>query len=408
LLLGAVILLLLAVVFVGEGSEVAVAMLMDKDPEQFSESNVRSNFKRLIAAARQSRHSTFISGRQLVVALSLVSLTLLCDHLAELISTCPESGRWQWICGIRQVFSTNPSRFLFALLFPSFVGLWLAQLPPKFLAHENPLRTFSWAVTAAVIDMSVALDRRTRLATPSVWLADLIRQRWLPPAPLGPGRRAYYETSARLRGGTGVTLFHMSVIVKSDGSIAVEEHVRYRSFGPGLSKFPQRVNWQAKIADGSHMEVSGLPQGITWGGSGPVVEEALFDGATMYSAAWTLDLTGDLPEDHEFDVKLIYTAGAGAMEHTVHASDWYAYRVKWVPHEEIVFDVRAADDAPFVLVSPRVELTIVEDEETINNAEGDRVHIGRAPSGGIRFNVLYPLLATKLKFHWSLEQKGTA
>jgi hypothetical protein len=111
--------LLLGVLYLAEGMELAVTDLLDKDPEQ-----VVSPVARGMLRAIQGRSGFFFANRQVfvVVVIAFMSLTT--------------AYPWVFVPGVGEVTS-SVMRFWFGFLLTTLTVLWFAQVTPKRLAIVN-------------------------------------------------------------------------------------------------------------------------------------------------------------------------------------------------------------------------------------------------------------------------------
>jgi hypothetical protein len=388
------------VIFYGEGTELAVASLIDKDPEQFPES-LRADFERL----RSSPHVFFISGRQLLVVFAIVVLTLLSASLADfsLITQSPPHLMPRLFLATAPLRSAQ-AEAAFSLLFPTFLALWFMQLPPKFIAYESPLIAYSWQLTRATIAAALFLGRNLRVHGPSADVRALLKRLQPQTAQaLKPSRENYYKTSALLRDGIGLELVHIVVEIDQVGAVNVEEQFSYHSYAPGFRYLAPGVAWEAPIdtSTAEYRVVVGSERVPYYNISKPTLTEEVVDGKRMHFAKWSLELPTDLPVNSDLRMQLKYTTKAGAVKSAMGSRDSYSYRVKHIPTASLVVEVRPKVGVSFRLFDPKVKAT-TSDDKRINDAEANRVTVD-APSG-YRYSVKYPLQGTEFEFSWRLER----
>jgi len=377
------------VMFYGEGTEIAITSLKDKDPEQIPDA-LRPGFE----AFQASSHVLFISGRQLLVVLSIVALTLLCDNVSDIGPLVAGMPSFAKLLALPQVHTS------FTLFFPTFFALWFAQLPPKFIAHESPLSAYSWQFTRLIIASSLFLGRTLRVDGPSTHLKELlVRLLPLSKAVLKPSREFYYETSATLRDGKALEQLYTALEIAHDGSISAKQHFRFRAYANGFRRISQRIGWESPINQaGAAVQVScPVPHSLTGPSYAPWTNR---DGLALHSLDWRVDLPGYLPVGAQLDVDVVYSTQAGAMRSTIGDVDYFRYTVSKVPTAEIVFEVQPEVNAGFVLIEGNASADTSDDQQ-VNKAEESRIAV-EPLNGGYRYTVKYPLPSTVYQFNWTL------
>jgi hypothetical protein len=399
--------------FLGEGSEVAVAMLIDKDPDQFDD-DLQPWFLKLWRA-RHRNPPTFIIGRQLIVVLSVVVLTYLCGQLSDVPSLDDPSlsragGRLHGLLAPVDAFLREPgAAFAFAVLFPAFLALWIAQLPSKFIAHQNPLFTCSWPPTRWIVRLSLLVGSRFEVERLSVWLASqLLRWQGDVKPHLLPGRRSYYETSAMLRGGRALKRAEIDITIAKDGSASVHESFVFHAFTTGLREIPQRVFWETPYKKYSPVKFGDLPDAVgpvPWTPGVPKAQPEIIEGETLYALDWTIKFASEVPAGEDIPFTLDYETEPGAMKTKSGEPDDYFYTVRLVPTQTVVVRITPAADAPFYL-SKRSDVSVVakaSEDRQVNEDEAERVKVEvNKKTGGLIFRVRYPLMSTRFVFQWEV------
>jgi hypothetical protein len=395
---------MIAVLFLGEGSEIAVAMLIDKDPDQF-EIFLQPWFATLWRSKDQ-KPPRFIIGRQLIVVFAVVVLTFLGGKISDIPNPWDlPTTHEHMIYRLDTWLSYDWVTLVYDLLFPTFLALWIAQLPSKFIADQDPLRTYSWSPTRWIIHASLMVGAyfqiehvSTRL---SAWLLNMVGEA---PEPLPPGRRSYYETSARLRGGRAVSKAEINITIGSNGAVSVREVFEFHSFAHGLQKIPQRAFWEAPYAECRPVRFTKFPSGV---GKMPKIppnihsHPELKHGKRMYEVAWDIEFQGPLPPGEFVGFELEYATAAGAVKSAHYSEDRYFYNVSQVPTKELIVNVVPAPDAPFVVIE-RDPIAEASEEKSVNDFEARRITIDPLNNGGLCFRVEYPLLNTQFVFNWAV------
>jgi hypothetical protein len=392
--------LLVFIIFYGESTEVAVTRLYDKDPDQIPE-NLRAGFISL----HESDPVPYLSGRELLVVVSIVALTLLCDNLSD-VARLDARG----LTRLARTLGLPEFQWTFSLLFPTFVALWFAQLPPKFIAHENPLSTYQWKLTRTTIRLSTFLGRTFHVQGPSkrimAFMLWVLRASTGPadpliPEKLRPSREHYYKMSATLRDGRGLERVHIVMVIGRDGSVSVREDFRFRAFAAGFRSVSQEVSWEAPVRQGATLNVVYCPGDYSESGpafSGPELNS---QGKNSYSVKWAVTLTSDLPIGEHVDLQVAYETEAAATQWRIGETDFFEYRIKRVPTALLIFEVRPAPDAEFLLIDGNVTANTSEDDR-INRNEAERVRINAHRKGGYIYTAEYPLFSTDLFFRWEI------
>jgi len=394
--------LFFVVMFYGEGTEVAVAMLIDKDPEQVPLA-IRPGF----VALQKSNQVLFISGRQLIVVFAIVGMTFLCLKLADV-----QIANTEQLPRIVAVLLSKPAVDTFTILFPTFFALWFIQLPPKFIAHENPLTTYSWQLTRAAIACSIFLGKTLRVEGPSTHVkALLMRLQPTGGGSLRPSRENYYETSATLRDGKAIESADIDIFVAHNGAVRVIETFRFRAFAKGFKKIPQWSGWEAEIKretaklvvtdyNGPGDCVVSAPKL-----KGPTIEA---DGKNIYSVEWFIKLKENLPVGSTLAFVAKYSTESSAAEVRPGKTDFFEYDVSRVPTADLTLKVQPEAGAPFSFFEREVAVDTSEDR-SVNEAE--KINFTRSDPYGPRgyiFRARYPLLSTKLRFTWTVDSAEPA
>jgi len=388
------------VMFYGEGTEVAVAMLIDKDPEQVPET-IRDGFK----ALQEANQTLFISGRQLIVVFAIVGMTFLCLKLSDVpVDPSQNLAPFAWL------LLAQPTRDAFTIFFPTFFALWFIQLPPKFIAHESPLTAYSWQLTRIAIACSMFLGKTLRVEGPSTRVkALLMRLQAANPESLRPSRENYYETSATLRDGKAIESADIDVIVGRDGSVRVVETFRFRAFAKGFKSIPQWSGWEGQIErDTARLVVSEFNGPCNCVVSAPKFEAIEEDGKQIYSVEWHIDLQFDLPVRSALTFVSSFKTAAGAAKVPPDKFDFFEYHITKVPTADIVFKIQPDAGVPISFFDGLVTVDTSEDN-AINLAEASKIaSVGSHGPRGYRFQVRYPLLSTKLRFTWTVRAASPA
>lgn len=395
--------------FLGEGSEVAVAMLIDKDPDQFDFStSLKREFIKLWRSKRRNPPA-FIIGRQLIVVFAVVVLTFLCGKLAELPSLDTSNPGFGGQLHEQLVTLNTQLRepgvvLAFEVAFPIFLALWIAQLPSKLIAHQDPLRTFSWSLTRYIVSCSLVFGSRLQVERLSLWLTSLVlRAQSAPGESLLPGRRHYYETSALLRGGRALNKAEITVTIGKDGAVTVQEAFEFHAFAEGLQQIPQRVFWEEPFVEYAPVKFTKWPDGIGEAPFTPGVpseKPEMKDGGKMHVLEWDVQFQRRLPIGADIAFELYYKTGPRAMDIKLHDDNEYFYNVYQVPTKEVIVHIVPAPDAPFVLLERPVE-AVASEEAHVNDREASRVEV-ITEKRGLRFRVCYPLLNTRFAFKWEM------
>jgi hypothetical protein len=413
-----VFIILFVVLFYGEGTDITVARLYDKDPDQLPEA-LRAGFNVL----READQKMFISGRQLLVVAAVVGMTLLCYNLSDVSRAFQNSDGLLVMKRLSAVLGDQGVRDAFTILFPTFFALWFAQLPPKFIAHEDPVRSYRWEPTRVTIRLSIFLGRTFHVEGPSqhvmdwtLWLLRKMSGEDVPgPAPaatplridkLRPSREHYYALSATLRDGRALELVRVVMKIGRAGEVSVGEQLTFRAFADGFKHVSQKVVWEAPVKQSATVFVSKCPETVQHEIVGPTYNVVESDGPKRrYSVEWDCTLGRDLPVGESLEMFFAYSTEAGATPHETGQTDYYQYSVLRVPTARLIIEVRPEPDAGFILTKGHATAKTSEDD-TINKKEASRVEV-RADDGGYSYDVAYPLLSTNLRFCWEIAPVGT-
>ena len=200
-----VVLVLLVILYFGEGIEIAVADLLDKQPEQLSDESVRSVLKEI-----QERRGFFFAQRQIFVVVIIAFMTLMTSY------------HWIYVPGFGRV-SSFELPFWFSLVFTTLTVLWFCQVTPKRLAVINSERflkqsKFLWPV--------IKVMGRLGLPGPSDHIVSLM-ERWSgykQKRHLRPSRAAHYDITAQLYG-FSLDRLSVEISVEDDGSATIVQRL---------------------------------------------------------------------------------------------------------------------------------------------------------------------------------------
>ena len=412
-----VFIILFVVLFYGEGTDITVARLYDKDPDQLPE-GLRAGFNVL----RDADQTMFISGRQLLVVAAVVGMTLLCYNLSDVSRAFEKTGGLPMMIRLAAALGDQGVRDVFTILFPTFFALWFAQLPPKFIAHEDPIRSYGWQPTRVTIRLSIFLGRTFHVEGPSkhvmdwtLWLQRKLSGEELPapkpvPTPLRtklrPSREHYYALSATLRDGRALELVRVGMKIGRHGEVSVGEQLTFRAFADGFKHVSQKLVWEAPVKPNANVFVGKCPEMVQPEIVGPRYDVVEPDAPKRrYSVEWECTLRPDLPVGESFQIVFAYSTEAGATPYEIGNTDYYQYSVLRVPTARLIIEVRPEPDAGFILTEGHATAKTSEDE-TINEKEASRVDV-RADDGGYVYDVAYPLLSTNLRFCWKIAPAHT-
>jgi hypothetical protein len=399
----AFIIVILLLLFVVEGAEIAVAGLLDKDPEQIHETHLRNTLSRL-----QQDSEGFFAGRQLLVVASIVILTSLSNSLA----TFSQADSYENIILVATM--AEPTRQAFKFVFPIFIVLWYAQLLPKFLGQESPLRMFSSSITQLFITTTLLLGK-TQIGAPSQYIKKLLSA-WFARNPnsyeLLPSRAAHYKVSAALNSGRGLKHAHVEIEIGPQGNTSVKSEFLYEAFGQGFSMLSGDNGWGKAIKNNSFkVELLELPQkaGVPTI-SGPTIYDVTMPVAQGFSIPaqitsngikWGIRFPTPIRKGEKFKYRISYETENGALESEVGKADYYVYTVK-ASTGTLIITVIPASDSGFALTGGKLKIVKSGETET-DDLEGQRVTTESYKSG-YRFQIKYPLEGTKLTLQWEIGQ----
>lgn len=200
-----VVLALLVILYFGEGIEIAVADLLDKQPDQLSDESVRSVLKEI-----QERRGFFFAQRQIFVVVIIAFMSLMTSY------------RWLYVPGFGRVESFELP-FWFSLVFTTLTVLWFCQVTPKRLAVINSERflkqsKFLWPV--------IKVMGKLGLPGPSDQIVSLM-ERWSgykQKRHLRPSRAAHYDITAQLYG-FSLDRLSVEISVEDDGSATIVQRL---------------------------------------------------------------------------------------------------------------------------------------------------------------------------------------
>jgi hypothetical protein len=397
------IILLLILLFYGEGSDVAVARLYDRDPEQLIKSHPEQ--AELLKALQQSESGDlFIVGRQLIVVSAIVVITMLVDNLADVsnLTAGPLTSTARAI---------GPAHAIFSLVFTTFVALWFSQLPSKFIAHERPLTVFKWYATMNLIRLSRFIGRFRGISITSTFVRDRILMfPWNRNVyALLPSRRSYYEAAASFGDGKGIEEMHLVIMIDKDGSLSVRERIRFHAYSQNFKDFTRKVAWQARIRDNaSTITTMSKPEHVVDSFQRPCfdgVEQK--DSGDFYWLRWGFWLNEPLNVGEEIVIESHYETEPGGTKHLLGETDQITYRTSKAPVAAFTLDVHPAVGAPFVFMGAEGSAE-VSDSEHVNSQEAERIIPSGFSDGGYRFMLPYPQIGAIYKFSWRIMEPPKA
>ncbi len=173
------VVVLLVVLYFAEGIELAVADLLDKQPEQIRDETVRN-----VLAEIQQQRGFFFSQRQIFVVTIIAFMTLVVSY------------EWIYIPGFGKNYELT---FWFSLTFTTLTVLWFCQVTPKRLAVINSEQFLSQSLF-----LWPAIKRLGMLGLPEP-SDDIVRfmeehSVYRRKRHLRPSRTAHYDTMTHLYG----------------------------------------------------------------------------------------------------------------------------------------------------------------------------------------------------------------
>jgi hypothetical protein len=391
---GVLIFVLLAVLYFAEGAEIAVTRLLDRDDEQL-ETVTGIDMHRIRWVRKE--HENFATGRQIIVVLCVIALTVTCGALAEDSKRAITTESAQHHGSLREPSWMVPiAKATFAdayvLLFPALGVLVAAQIPSKSRAQRRPIRSWLSGFTQFMIALSIVVGR---LSLIGFVLRDVGPHEKEP----DPSRLLLYRAQAAFRDGLGFEKVEIEVLIDPlDGSVDFRGTFDMKAYGSQPSaKIPQDDHWDAEILD-PVLEILWLPR---YCGS-PSVIGPVFRNRAHTEVHWDLAFAAPL-QKHDwcrFGVK--YRTAPGTMRITPGEKDFFSYETYKFPANEICINVRLKPKGGIALREASVEVDASE-EPKANIRESSRVSRNIEPlPDGYCYRMRYPLLNAQYRFSWEV------
>ncbi len=157
------VLALLWLLSIVEGSELAVARLLGTDPQRLRTPAAQETLRRI-----QADPKTFFNGRQALVVTSIVAMTLSVAQIAK-VHVAPGAPGHELVSFLR----AWPIQVALVFGFPNFIVLWISQLYPKLRAASDAPGRFILASYQLVVRGCLWLERTTHLGAPTSMLGIL-------------------------------------------------------------------------------------------------------------------------------------------------------------------------------------------------------------------------------------------
>jgi hypothetical protein len=200
-LLAVLVVVLLFILYFAEGIELAVADLLDKQPDQLGDESLRSLLEEI-----QQERGFFFSNRQVFVVAIIALMTLITSY------------PWLYVPFVGKVKELELP-FWFSLFFTTLTVLWFCQVTPKRLAVINSERflrqsRFIWPL--------IKLVGRLGLPSPSDDLVRLLEARstYRHKRHLLPSRELHYNTTAKLYG-FALDRLRVHLTLRADGGARI-------------------------------------------------------------------------------------------------------------------------------------------------------------------------------------------
>ncbi|HEY9157936.1 hypothetical protein [Candidatus Binatus sp.] len=391
--------------FLVVGAEVAVLALIDKDPEQIDDQNVRDLLTRL-----QSQHQAFLTGRQVVEVSLIVFMTFLAEwffDVKRIGAFAPSADAWP-----RLSAALSSEKFAVALVFglSSLIVFWFSQLVAKLFAEERPQQILGWAPTRWLIYIAIWVER-AQFGAPGLWAWSLIKGRFPASEPeLGPSRDKLFKYSAQLRYGRGLDSVRLCVTVGAKGEATLSSYSSFRSFGPGFNGTREDHRVEGEILkDSCRFNFICLPNGCgNESLDGPHVNAMTLKGKDYPKGQvlWDIRFPANIPEGERLEYEAGFSTSPGAYKTAAGESDFYAYTVK---HPTILAEVFIVptDGAPFIFGDGECTVAM-SDDPNVNRLEGERVKGNIKPfKNGLKFPLAYPFEGSEFTFTWRILPRTT-
>ena len=379
-----VIVVLLFALRIAEGAEIAVTMVLNRDDEQITRHPVRVDIS-AVANLRKGLDD-FVTGRQLLVAVLVLALGLLCTLLERTgAAAAGQKGEPEWLNSL--LAFDRPE--VYAFWFPVVAVLVFAQLPSKFAAQRRPMRFFADGLTQLVVRISSTIGGVLRLGS-------LIRGFATPEEPAEPSRLQLYEAAAAF--GNGLGLDEASITMNIDpatGSTEYDGRFVMTAYGREPSaRIPQDDFWDAEISD-AQLIIEELPE---YCGAATILGPREENAAK--AVHWDLAFAAPLKLHDRCVFRVRYKVAAGSMKIGIGESDYYSYDLERFPVKSLIVAIKFTETAAVALREATVEVE-ASLEKRVNELEMTRVsrNIISIPSG-YQYAVHFPLIGAKYKFVW--------
>ncbi len=195
------VVVLLVVLYFAEGIELAVADLLDKQPEQIRDETVRN-----VLAEIQQQRGFFFSQRQIFVVTIIAFMTLMVSY------------EWIYIPGFGKNYELT---FWFSFIFTTLTVLWFCQVTPKRLAVINSEQFLSQSL---FLWPAIKLLGRLGLPEPSEDIVRFMEEHsaYRRKRHLRPSRTAHYDTMTHLYG-FSLDRLSVDISIRDDGSAIIQQ-----------------------------------------------------------------------------------------------------------------------------------------------------------------------------------------
>ena len=234
----ATIVVLLLILFYAEGLELAIADLLDKQPDQLTDLRMRDLLREI-----QRDGDFFFSTRQVFVVLIITYMSLATNY------------EWIFLPFIGR-YSEHEAPFWFSLLFTSFTVLWFCQVTPKRLAVMNSElflkhSAFLWPL----IKMTGLLG----LPSPSddlVWIFKRFTG-YRNKRHLRPSAAAHFNTTSNIYG-TSLDQVRVEISTAKSGLISIKKRYAVLFLSGRRSCHEEKIYFRSSVASPPKVTILGL------------------------------------------------------------------------------------------------------------------------------------------------------
>ncbi len=245
------VLVLLVVLYLAEGMEIAVATLADKQANQLE----REPAKKALAYIKRDAE-WFFSQRQVFVVTIVSFMSLMTTFPVVYVPFYGPVGAHDLSIAFKSLAIPIDVPFWFTLIFTSFTILWWCQVFPKRLALRNPEIFLDQSALLMLPIKAIGAINLPGPADQLVWLASKFTS-FRNQSSLKPGRSYHYDTAVMLYGCV-VDRMTTTIAISGDGSAVVTQRALLLCIHGGRTSTSGRVSADGEFTSLPNMNLLAL------------------------------------------------------------------------------------------------------------------------------------------------------